>query len=142
MASLTVIGTLVIMKLTLATLLRLAVVAFCCRYAVAAPARIVTLDGDMGCDTLEIQQARWSSLKVAVQSSLARQQGRATPELLQAEQAAIARFTELSRQSCRKLAGPFNVIERRAYSGVSIVRVGFGRSSLWVLQSNDPLPIR
>ena len=125
----------------LPTFLSVAALALCCG-AVAAPSNSVTLDGDMGCDTLEIQQARWSSLNVAVQSSLARQQGRATPELLEAEKAAIARFTELSRQSCRKLAGPFDVLERRAYSGVSIVRVGFGRSSLWVLQSNDRLPTR
>jgi hypothetical protein len=136
------LGTVVAMKRSSIVWLGLAAAALACGNVSAAPANSIVLDGDTGCETLEVQQMRWDSLRTATQISLAKQQGRATPEQLEAEKAAIVRFTDLSREKCRRLAGPFKVLERRTYSGISIVRVVFGGGALWVLQSEGASPTR
>jgi hypothetical protein len=111
----------------------LAVLAVCAGRVAAGPLGSVTLDGDLGCDTLQTQRERLAALEIAVHASMAKARGEATPEVLRAGDAATAKFTDLSRQRCRKLAGPFDVLQRQATPGGSIVRVRFGEDALWVL---------
>jgi hypothetical protein len=114
--------------------LQVTTLALCCCAVVAAPPRSLNLDGEVGCDTLEAAQGRWSSLKIAMQIGLGRQQGVAVPPaLMQLENVALERFAKLSRENCRRLTGPFKVLERQPYTGgISMVRVVFGSGSLWV----------
>ncbi len=120
------------MKPTLA-LLPLAALTLCCGCVLAAPAGSVTFDGDVGCDTLQTQRERMSALKVSMQTGVMKAQGKASREMLKLNETATAKFVELSRDKCRRLAGPFDVLERQLFAGGSIVRVGFGSGSLWVL---------
>ena len=99
----------------------------------AAPVSSITLDGDLGCDTLRTQRERTSALKVSMQTGVTKAQGKASPAMLKLNETATAKFVELSRNKCRRLAGPFDAIERQPFAGGSIVRVGFGSGSLWVL---------
>jgi hypothetical protein len=84
----------------------------------AAAAESIRLDGDLGCDTLEVQQTRLARLQAAA---------KAAPE----DVATLARSGQ-----CRFLGGPFDVKERRPVAGGTFLRVGFGDGSLWVLQSS------
>ena len=120
------------MKPTLA-LLPLAALTLCCGCVLAAPAGSVTFDGDLGCDTLQTQRERWSALKVMYTIAEAKLQGIATPELLQLRDKAAIHYSDLSRDKCRHLDGPFKMLERETYHGATFVRVGFGSGSLWVL---------
>ena len=110
------------------------VAALVCGSAAAAPVgQQVTFDGDLGCDTLQTQLERMSALKVAMQTSAMKAQRNASPARLKLNDEAVQKFTTLSRERCRKLAGPFDVLERKKIEGGSVVRVGFGSGSLWVL---------
>jgi hypothetical protein len=98
----------------------------------AAPRAIIELDGDLGCDTALTQKAMFIALRAAVQSSVLKAQGAATAESEQISAAARSDYTRLAR-TCRKLAGPFPVLERQAFEGLRLLRVRFGEGSLWVL---------
>ena len=68
--------------------------------------------GDMGCETYSTQAERLAALKARD----------------------LQRFADLSRKHCKRLTGPFQILEIRSISGGRVIRVGFGDSTLWVLQ--------
>jgi hypothetical protein len=99
----------------------------------AADAATINLDGDLGCDTLQLQRERIDAIKVSITATQLIARGAATPDVMHRREAAIARAAAISRGNCRRLAGPFTVMAREPVDGGSIVRVGFGTGSLWVL---------
>jgi hypothetical protein len=121
------------MKIRPKRLFRSSIATFMAGWAalcLAAPKSTIELDGDLGCDTALTQKAMFIALRAAVQSSLLKAQGAASAESEQIGAAARSDYARLAR-TCRKLAGPFPILERQTFEGLRLLRVRYG--SLWVL---------
>ena len=124
--------------ITSALAFKLAVFGLACGPVAGAQLDRVTLDNDLGCDTLQTQRERMSALKVAWVTSMAKAQGNTSPEMEALNRTATVRFTDLSRDRCRYLAGTFKVLERQPLVGGGIWRVKVTKTeSLWVLIKDE-----